>query len=274
MATSKSKIAFDHKGIGRVLSENRLTVPINQRSYAWEEQHVLDLFQDFASAIASDERDYFLGTIVLTQGEDGLEVADGQQRLATVTILVAAIRDYLFSQKNEARANAITNDFLLKVDVETEETLPQLRLNVDDHEFFRRTILVPPNSPERGVEPTKPSHRRLQMAASLAAERVEAIVAPYSQEEGIQHLVRWLKFIRDDATAIQVTVPDHINAFTMFETLNDRGLRAAQSDILKNFLFSRAKDRLKEVQPRWSAMIGALETVSDDDLDVTYIPHF
>ena len=90
------EIGFEHIGIGTALNRNRLVVPVNQREYAWEEKHVLDLFQDFSKAINQDRKTYFLGTIVLTKGKDNVpEVADGQQRLATTTILLAAIRDYL-----------------------------------------------------------------------------------------------------------------------------------------------------------------------------------
>ena len=75
----KGNIEAKQLGIGDVLRYNRLVVPPNQREYAWEEGNVLDLFQDFATAIGGNENPlgvYFLGTIVLTQGEDGqLEVS-------------------------------------------------------------------------------------------------------------------------------------------------------------------------------------------------------
>ena len=63
-------------------------VPPNQRSYAWEAPHVQTLLEDLSGTISADGAPYFLGTVVLTQGADGrLEVADGQQRLATTSIL-------------------------------------------------------------------------------------------------------------------------------------------------------------------------------------------
>ncbi|MPY69886.1 MAG: DUF262 domain-containing protein [Alphaproteobacteria bacterium] len=58
-----------------------LRVPPNQRSYAWEGNHVRTLLQDFSNAISGDTKTYFLGTIVLTpSGDTKWEVADGQQR--------------------------------------------------------------------------------------------------------------------------------------------------------------------------------------------------
>ena len=97
MSETPGVIDFVHLGIGRALANYRLRVPPNQRDYAWEDDRVKELFQDFARAIKL--KTYFLGSVVLTRGEDGvLEVADGQQRLATVTIGIAAIRDYFHTR--------------------------------------------------------------------------------------------------------------------------------------------------------------------------------
>src|SRR5690349_12461169 len=86
------------KGIGQLLHEKRLRVPTYQRSYAWKKPEVLELFRDLRRAIEADKSYYFLGSIVgcEVEGEsDVAEIVDGQQRLATTTILLAAIRDAL-----------------------------------------------------------------------------------------------------------------------------------------------------------------------------------
>ena len=62
MAVSSETIVFEHKGIGAVLNQYRLAVPLNQREYAWEDEHVTDLFQDFGNAVAK-KVSYFLGTM-------------------------------------------------------------------------------------------------------------------------------------------------------------------------------------------------------------------
>ena len=67
MPAKDDKIHFEHKGIGRVLKDHRLAVPPNQREYAWLDEHVNELFSDFANAIANNQGAYFLGTIVLTR---------------------------------------------------------------------------------------------------------------------------------------------------------------------------------------------------------------
>lgn len=70
-----------------------------------------------------------------------------------------------------------------------------------------------------------------------------------------------------------LSVPDHMNAFMMFETLNDRGLKASQADLLKNHLLSLSHDRIEEAQQQWAKMIGVLESMTTDDIAVTYLHH-
>ncbi len=275
MASSNDEIGFDHKGIGNVLAHNRLKVPINQREYSWEEEHVTDLLQDFANAIATNKATYFLGTVVLTRSDEDIpEVSDGQQRLATTTILLAGIRDYFFGKGDLARSNSIQSDCLMTTDIDTTDTVPKLRLNVDDNEFFTRFVLEPPNSASRkAAEPTKESHKRIKAAAVIVSKYITAMLKPYSEDVKTPRLLEWVKFVREGAQVILLRVPDHLNAFMMFETLNDRGLRASQADLLKNHILQHAKDRGEEAQKMWSQTVSVLESLGQGDITVTYLHH-
>ncbi len=262
--------------IGRALSNNNLAVPMNQRSYAWKKTHVTEIFQDFANAIVNDEPEYFLGSIVVTQkGQSGRpEVVDGQQRLATSLILLAAIRDYFYNNDDPGRAASIENEFLIVCNLRTQEELPRLQLNAMDHDYFTKRVLLKPKTPERmAIKPNRDSHERIDTAAKLAAKHVQSIVAPYSPQEQTNRLIDWVDFVKERARVIWVTVPDDTNAYVMFETLNDRGLELSKADLLKNYLFGRSQDRSPETQQRWFSMMGALETVGNEDIVVTYIRH-
>jgi hypothetical protein len=273
MPSTTEAIGFEHKGIGAVLAHNRLAVPVNQREYAWEEEHVKALFQDFAGAIASNFS-YFLGTIVLTGKKDLPEVSDGQQRLATTTVLLAAIRDYFYERGDSKRAESIETDYLRTTDLETEKIVPKLRLNIDDKDFFANYILTRPDAPERKVEATRDSHKRIADAARMAREHVASVVKPHSETAKVQNLIGWVKFIKDEAQVIVLRVPDHLNAFVMFETLNDRGLKASQADLLKNYLLSQAGDeRVADAQQKWAKMLAVLESIGEGDITVTYLKH-
>ena len=265
-------IGFEHKGIGSAIAHNILAVPPNQREYSWEEEHVSDLLSDFTNAIDNNQSTYFLGTIVLTKGaNDTPEVSDGQQRLATTTILLAAIRDYFKKKKDYERANSIEQEFLKKIDLETKDTIARLRLNVDDQEFFTKYVI----DGQTDTPQPRESHKRIAAAAKLAADHIQAVVQSHMKNEAkAARLFEWVKFIRAGAQVILLKVPDDLNAFVMFETLNDRGLKASQADLLKNYLLSQCGNRIIEGQQKWARMGGVMESVERDDLVMSYLHHF
>lgn len=275
MINRGDEIRFDNKGIATVISQNLLKVPLNQREYSWEENHISELFTDLSNAVEK-QQSYFLGTIVLTTGEDGsTEVSDGQQRLATTSILIAAIRDYFYHNNERVRSQSIENQFLKTVDYKTTENYSRFRLNVDDNEFFANYIIASPNEAQRkNAKPSKESHNRIKNASKLAKRHIDNIVSQYSKHEHkVTRLVEWVDFLSFSANVILLKVPDHLNAFMMFETLNDRGLKASQVDLLKNHLLSLTGNRIKEGQQKWSQMLGTLESVKED-LALTYIHHY
>jgi hypothetical protein len=236
------------------------------------------LLTDFSNALSGENKSYFLGTIVLTHsGNNKWEVADGQQRLATTAILISAIRDHLFvgSSNEKEAANKYTSNFLLEFDELSGEHLPKLSLNTEDNDFFVKNALLAPDHAEKGTAKlTTESHARLSQAIAICRAHVKKIIAQFAKPDQAKRLYEWIQFIRDSAVIIEIRVPDHFNAYTLFETLNDRGLRASQADILKNYLFGKAQDRLSEVAPKWAAMASVLESVDVDDLLLTYLRHY
>jgi uncharacterized protein with ParB-like and HNH nuclease domain len=272
VANSVEGIRIHLDGIGHLLQDSKLQVPTYQRSYAWTDKNVTQLFRDLGTAIIEGDKEYFLGSIVLIgEATDRPSVVDGQQRLATMTILLAAMRDY-FEQKGDAeRANKIESDYLLETDLRTQEQTPKLKLNETDNDFFYKRILTKISSPHRKEKPSKESHDRIAKAAELAAEQVNAIAT--TTNDPTNRLIDWLEFIGKQARVIRIQVPDDANAYRIFETLNDRGLKLALSDLVKNYLFHKADDRIGEAQKSWVAMASILEAAQDEELIVDFIRH-
>jgi hypothetical protein len=183
---AETEIGFAQLGLANVLKQNQLVVPPNQREYSWTEKEARTLFQDFARAISEGDGTYFLGTIVTIPRANGLlEVVDGQQRLATTAIMLAAIRDYLES-RDKMIADAIENEFLTVIDRGSRARVPRLRLNLDDNDFFRARLT-------RGdqLAPTKASHRRIDEAREEARKQVVKIVAGFDEKDHGDILNRW-----------------------------------------------------------------------------------
>lgn len=269
MAREISKLTIDLDGIGHTISDNKLTVPLYQRSYAWEESHVNDLYDDLLTSIRNAEDEYFIGSIVISAGSERDEVVDGQQRLATISIFLAAIRDYFQSQDDQARVDHIQSQYLSSTDRRTLEEVPNLRLNNSDNNYFYNRIIL---NPADDIEATRASHDRLLSAFRLAKKKISAYIS--TSNNPTDSLLDLCEFIDEHLKVILVKVPNHANAFTIFETLNDRGLELAISDLLKNFLLGQADNRLAEVQENWTKMYSLLENTENEDLVVTFLRQY
>ena len=266
---ANANFGFSQLGLASILGQNQLTVPRNQRDYSWTDREVKTLLQDFARSIADDYSNYFLGTIVTISREDGrLEVVDGQQRLATTAIMLAEIRNYL-KDKEPMIAQSVDGEILNVIDLSSRARVPRLRLNLDDNEYFRARL----TNEEPVPSPSKPSHKLLDQAFREAREQVRKIVSGFDEKDHGDTLIRWINFMKQRARAVLLQVPNDADAYRMFETLNDRGLRTSQSDLVKNYLFGRAGERIDEVQQRWSLMRGALETIEDEDITIRFLRH-
>lgn len=276
MSAGKPSIAIADIGIANVLARLQLAVPLNQRRYDWEVEYVEQLLHDLTKAFDARKPIYFLGAIVLTEGQRGFnEVADGQQRLATTSIFLAAIRDYLLELNDEAGANQYQSEYLIKYDPPSGEHIPKLRLNVEDDNFFLNTILLPPKQRAADAASKYKSNERIQAAAQVASQHVRNITAALPVADKAKRLYDWIEFLRDKAIVVSITVPSHISdSFRMFETLNARGLRASQVDILKNYLFGKTPETAAKVHPKWISMLSTIESYGGDKLLLNFLRHF
>lgn len=271
---SHGGIDYGLAGLGELLRAFRLRVPKYQRDYAWDEQNVLDLLDDLAGAIEKGDTRHFLGSIVMTRmGPEDLEIVDGQQRLATAFMILCAIRDYFSDQKDPTRAKAVSDKYISTSDLKTKRVLPRFMLNATDDPFFQDHVVD--REPTKGgkIKPSKSSHHRIADAFKRISDRVRKI-AEVAGSAADDALIKWVEFIDGGAAAIRVIVPDHATAFTIFETLNDRGIALAISDLLKNFLFAAALDGIDQAQAYWLKMGGVLEAMAEKDAHAAFLRHF
>lgn len=260
---------FTPTGIAGVLKQHRLLVPLYQREYAWTVEQVTTLYNDYSRAKV-ENTDYFLGTIVTIRGGNGdpLEIVDGQQRLTTTSLLIAAIRDHLASIGEPSEViESINNDFLSSFDRRQGSRISQLVLNIDDREFYNE--LLSGNSPA----PTRESHERLLKARKQANAHVQNLIRAYAEKDRSGILNDWLDFLEHNATIILVEAQNGAQAFKMFETLNDRGLKTSQADLVKSYLFGQSGSRITESQSRWSSMKDNLEEIDDEDRAINFLRH-
>ncbi len=265
------EIKIQLEGVSNVLKTRRFRVPAYQRSYAWEKEHVDSLLSDIHDAIKGKESEYFLGSVVVTGPHNQrYEVVDGQQRLTTVSLLIAAIKDKFKADGDLEVVTSIKTDFLASTDRKTKEKEAKLVLNEVDNELFQELI-----EDIKTVNPARyqrQSHQRLILAANTLLNYIEDLCGKSRDAE--EELHAWLDYLETNLKIIVVTAPDDSNAFVIFETLNDRGLELAISDLLKNYLFHKSGEKIEETKNRWLSMVATLESASEDPLVVTYLRHF
>ena len=162
---------------------------------------------------------------------------------------------------------SINNDYLSTFDRRQRSNISRLILNIDDHAFFEAII----NGNE--VPSTRESHERLLEARKSARKHVRAIARPLNDKDKPDILNDWLEFLEHSATVILVETQNGAQAFKMFETLNDRGLKTSQADLVKSYLFGQSGSRIQEAQSRWSSMKDNLEEIEDDDRAINFLRH-
>lgn len=280
MSSQLTKMTIGPEYIGHALKDKNLFVPPNQRDYSWKDEHVRDLYEDIGLVIKNHGEEYFLGSVVvITQKDNRLMVVDGQQRLATSLILLAAIRDF-FDTIDLTQARKFERAYVLDTPYRATEPVPHLYLNEKDHAYFFNRVLLPRDHPLRKAEeekkPQRQSHQRINKAAKIAEETVDQIVRQHKKKEfQIEALDGWVNFLERSAHVIWVTVPDESAAYIIFETMNDRGLELSAADLIKNYLFGRAgTNRIEQVKTNWNTMTGALDTIAESEIVKTFVRQY
>lgn len=248
-------------GIGHLLSDRLLAIPDYQRSYSWDKDEVGELWDDIEKAISLEAREYFLGSVVTTTtASQRQQVIDGQQRLATVSLFYAAMRD-IFKSRSDEQASEVERDFLGKKNMATRLMEPRLTLNAEDNDTFQSLINGRRLAAGEGI--TQDSHRRLVAAYDLLRKRLEELIANRPAESWQEPLVDWHDYVLLRAKVIEVHVSNENRAFVIFETLNDRGLNLSTADLLKGHLFGTSGGRIEECKVSWSRAMAPFSGQKD-----------
>lgn len=237
-------------------------VPPFQRDYSWDEEQWEDLWNDLIELRTKPVERHYMGALVVEAKTDReFKIIDGQQRMATLTILALAAIDKLRAlaasghdtAANNERAQNLRNKFVGEKDAASLVESSKLYLNESDNAFFQDYLvqLRAPRNP-RGLPK---SNRLLWQCFQYFQRQLDSIPAFTTDGEALAKLLsetaaRQLLFIL-------ITVDDELNAYMVFETLNARGLELSSTDLLKNYLFSRvtAPADLEALQRRWRTLI-------------------
>ena len=243
----------DTEDLKELLSNGKAySVPPYQRDYSWKEEHWEDLWEELMTSELNRE-DHYMGAVVLESGErKQFKVIDGQQRMATLSILILASVDYLYALADEGvdagankeRAGLLESSYLGAKDPASLRITPRLKLNANDDDFFQLNLAQrkPPHGGERGL---RDSEKQLWRCFQFFRRKIHEKFSTCKNGADVAAFVN--EVVTERLVFISVRVLDQLSAYTVFETLNARGLELTETDLLKNYLLSLA-DRLSKSQ--------------------------
>ncbi|MEQ9091171.1 MAG: DUF262 domain-containing HNH endonuclease family protein [Balneola sp.] len=260
---------YELRNISKVFTNTpKISVPFFQRPYSWRKTEQSQFLEDLFRVHEEKSTNYFIGSIFLKEDkDDDFTIIDGQQRITSATILISVIRDIL-KENNDERALKIESKFLFEEDLISGENNYKLNLNDLNRDFFREKIQNKEKASKK-IEDFKTlkdltdSNKLLIDCYKLYHKELKQWTKTKTHPENITNLLELLKTLTENFQTLSITVTDDNEAFTIFETLNDRGLDLTISDLLKNYLFSIIYNPNDETETRllvtkWDSMVEKL----------------
>lgn len=250
-------------------------VPPYQRDYSWQKDQWEDLWNDIL-AVHQSGSVHYMGSIVLQdKGNKHYHVIDGQQRFSTLTIIVLAIINKLNelvaegvdAERNRERVSLLSQKFIGDKDPASLTYSSKLQLNENNNSFFQSNLLV--FRAPHNLNTLQDSDRLLWESYLYFTGRVNEFFR--SEEDGVVITNFLDKLIADGLLFIQIIVEDELSAYTVFETLNSRGIGLTVTDLLKNYLFSIATEvDLPHIKNKWKKIV---EIIGLDNFPV-FLRHY
>lgn len=267
------------------------SIPDFQRNYAWGNSQLEQFWIDITAVAEGKFSDHFLGPIVLLNHDQRKPVIDGQQRLTTLVILAGVIRDsFILDYENpqfEVDGNTqlysgLLNQILFLEDLMT----PWMQGNYQIKSILENYVLKNPKSELRKnfsdrkarlTTTEKRASRNVQIAHEYFKLKLKKWVEESSplRDTRLALMRKLVTAINEQIQFLAIEVENEDDAFTIFETLNERGLKLSPADLIKSYILRKIieeninADR-EEIIEIWDQIMEAL-----GDYDVTnFLRHY
>jgi hypothetical protein len=249
------------KNIRALLANTKYAVDYYQREFRWETKHVAELIDDLATKFLESyepghEREaveqyghYFLGSIIISDKDGKKYVIDGQQRLTSLTLLLIHL-------------------YRLLEDAEQKAQLAEL---IFSQRYGKKSFNI--DVPERAAC-MEAIYSGKPFDDSDQSESVQNILARFSDiEETLPDDLRgdalpyFLDWLIENVHLVEITAYSDDDAYTIFETMNDRGLSLTPTDMLKGYLLANISDVEQRIAASrtWKGRIAALKDLGKEE---------
>lgn len=247
-------------------SDFEYIIPPYQRPYAWGVEQAEELFDDLFDFYSTDEleNDYFLGSIVLIkkESEPRAEVIDGQQRLTTLTILLAILANTM-----EIERKNLLRKYILEPGNEFEgiKPKPRLTLRERDDQFFHQYIRS-----FKFNELSQLDDKTLENESQLNIKRNSQLFQDKIKDKfknDPNNINKFVSFLVTRCFLVTVSTSNQQSAFRVFSVMNSRGLDLQTTDILKADIIGKFKENDRQTyNNRWEKMETELGRNEFNDL--------
>jgi uncharacterized protein with ParB-like and HNH nuclease domain len=259
-----SKIDADDKSLLEILNQQKFTIDYFQREYLWERKQIEQLMNDLETAFNNNYNPnhkrkevenyncYYMGPLVMSSKDGKLSIIDGQQRLTSITLLLIYLNHL---QKNHQVKESV--DGMIFSEKHGEKSynmqIPE-REKCFDGLYLKGEYEISDKDDE---------------SVQNLVERYEDFQELFPEElknESLPYFISWLK---EKLIFVKIVSYSEENAYTIFETMNDRGLNLTPTDMLKGYLLSKIKDiEIKNaLNSIWKENIGELKSFWEDELE-------
>lgn len=276
-----NKIDAKDKKLAEVLNGQRYKIDVFQREYRWQRPQIEALISDLASSFTKSYHEgdtidnynsydcYYMGPIVLCVDDKGdLSIIDGQQRLTSLTLLLI----YLNHLQN--RLGLI--DDLIK-DIESYLYVKKggkktLVINVESRNDVITKLI-------QGADISNDDINSQSESIQNILDRYEDISTLFPSElNDKQRLPLFIEWLLEKVVLVEVRAYSMDNAYSIFETMNDRGLSLNPTEILKGYLLSKIvenapqnEEKAEEANTFWTERINKMRTItSTENVDMDF----
>lgn len=259
---ANNKITGFAKTVNELLKGQQYKIDYYQREYNWQTKQIRELVEDLSDRFmdawepghsrkrVAEYPFYFMGAVIISESGSDRFIVDGQQRLTTLTLLLIHLK-HLAAEVDADQAAVLSSLIMSKRYGDT-------AFNIADED--RNAVMQALND---GVEPDLTAAS--QSAANLAA-RFQDLVAALPEELTTQALAHFIDWLLERVQLVEINAPTDDDAYSIFETMNDRGLKLKPAEMLKGYLLAnidRGKRR-DHANTLWRDRIKKLADLDED----------
>jgi uncharacterized protein with ParB-like and HNH nuclease domain len=262
MTKLTNKIEAHDRKVSEVLENKKYTVDYFQREYNWQRRHIEQLINDLTGAFLNEYQEgdkrsegenynnYYLGPFVVSEKGGQRSVIDGQQRLTSLTLLLI----YL----NNLQTTLNLDEKIESMIFSEHRGTKSFNIQVDERkECLERLFQTGGYTLHEGEDPSTVN----------MAERYGDIVELFPEEIKRSSLPFFIDWVKYNVVLVEIIAYSDDNAYTIFETMNDRGLNLTPTEMLKGFILSRFNQPAKRIKANddWKKAIEMLKAFDTNE---------